>query len=114
MATLAVETITKSGLEPTFNTAASGGDVFLNDGKTFLYIKNGSGALTATITAEQTSVTKPGFGTITIGNQTIAVGANEERIAGPFEPAIYNNASGEVALGYDSETNVTVAVVKFL
>ena len=112
MATLVPQVATKAGIVPTFNTTAVAGDVFANDGLTYVHFKNGAVAKTVTIVAATTSTTKPGFGTITLSNQTVTVGENAEKICAFFEPAIYNNASGQVAMTYSSETNLTVAVVK--
>lgn len=113
MATLSVQDLSLSGLEVSYANAAGGGDVFANDGKTFLRVVNGAGAdITVTITTQDTSVEKPGYGTLTIGNATVTVTAGEARDIGFFPPARFNNASGQVAVGYSSATSVTVAAVR--
>lgn len=43
MADLTVQTPTLAGLNPTFAAASVGGDAFLNDGNTYLHVKNGGG-----------------------------------------------------------------------
>ena len=49
MATISVQTITESGITPTFASATADGDVMDNDGSTFLLVKNG-GESSITIT----------------------------------------------------------------
>ncbi len=110
MGTLSVTEISASpnDLAASAVAAASGGDVFANDGRTLLYIINGATAVTVTATAQTTSFEKSGVGTVTKANKTITVGANKEGLFGPFEKAAFDNSSGQVALSYDDETNVRV------
>jgi hypothetical protein len=44
MAVLTVQQIARSGLSPSYASAAGGGDTVPNDEKTFLHIKNGGGS----------------------------------------------------------------------
>ena len=112
MATLAVQSIVEAGVTSTKNSAAGGGDVFPNDGRTFIKCVNGSGgAITVTATAVDTTTNKQGFGTLTRSNIAVAVAAGTERVIGPFAEA-FNNASGQVALTYSAVTSFTVEVYK--
>lgn len=84
-------------------SAAGGGDVFPNDGKTVLVIKNGGGAgITLTVV---TPVTIDG---LAVTDLTATIGAGETRAIGPFPPAWYNDGSGNVSLTYSAVTSVTV------
>jgi len=112
MAILTVEDMVRAGVEPTFNVASAAGDEFQNDGKTFLYVKNGANAVAVTLTAQNLLTNKPGFGDITLGNQVVNVPANEERAIGFFEQAIFNDGNSRVQITYDDESNVTLAVLK--
>jgi hypothetical protein len=107
MAEITVQNIAISGLEETFASAAGGGDTFKNDGRTFFHVKNGSGGnITLTFTT-------PGkIGGVDIANPEVVCDAGEERLIGPFEPSIFNNASGLVAVGYSGVTSLTVAAVR--
>jgi hypothetical protein len=113
MAALTVQNLARSGLEFTTVSAAAGGDTFANEGRTFLHIANASGAdITVTFAAQVTSTTKPGFGTLTASNQAVTVTAGENRLIGFFEPAIFNNSSGAVAVSYSAVNSVTVAAIR--
>ncbi len=88
--------------------AAAGGDQFLNDGRTVLYFKN-TNATTRTITI----ATAGTIGGLAIADVTVAVAENEVRLVGPFEPRIYNDASGYVQLTYTAvATLLTVAAIR--
>src|SRR5688572_8313386 len=107
MAELTVQTAVIAGLEATYAAAAGGGDTFKNDGRTIFHVKNASvGDITLTFTT-------PGLvGGVAIADPTVVVTAGEERIIGPFEPSIFNNSSGLVAVGYSGVTTLTVAAIK--
>lgn len=108
MATLTVQTSNlTSGLEPTYASAAGGGDQFANSGKEFLHVKNGGGgAVTVTIDSQ----TNCNFGHD--HNIAVSVGAGEEWILGPFPKSRFNDSSGLVQITYSGVTSVTVAVIK--
>lgn len=113
MATLTVQTAVVTGVQPTFNSAAGGGDVFANDGNTYAHFVNGSGgSITVTFDAVPTSVNKEGFGDITISDTAVAIPAGEQRVIGPFPQARFNNSSGQVSMTYSGVTSLTVATIK--
>lgn len=117
MATLTVQNISLSGLAFTTASAAAAGDVFknLNDERTFLYVSNGSGSsIDVTITAQGTTVSKEGFGDVTVSNTVVSVAAGAAEMIGPFPSARFNNSSGNVAVGYSSNTSVTVAAIRLV
>lgn len=85
-------------------TAASGGGdtVPNNNGKTLLYIENGSGApITVTVDSELCS-----FGQEHDASIVVPAGAN--RLAGPFDKARYG---ATLVLSYSGVTSLTVAAV---
>lgn len=96
-----------TGLEATKNAAAGGGDVFVNDGNIVIIVENGS-AGDITVTATSTGTVQG----LAIADPAIVVTAGEERMIGPFDPAIFNNSSGQVALTYSGVTSLTVQVIR--
>lgn len=106
MAALTVQTIALAGATKAALVAAtSGGDTFVNEGKTVIEINNADvSAMTLTITGQRnlhfdTSATK-----------TVSVGATTVVIVGPFPIGNYNvEANESVELTYSSVTSLTVA-----
>lgn len=107
MAELTVQNIAITGLEATFAAAAGGGDTFKNDGRTFFEVNNASGGdITLTFTTPGT------VGGVAIADPTVVVTAGERRHVGPFDPSIFNNSSGLVAVSYSGVTTLTVAAIR--
>lgn len=107
MATLTVQEISRSAITPSYGAAAGGGDQFPNDGRTYLHIKNGGGSsITLTIATQMTVDGKA------VADDAIAVTNAQERVVGPFPPAIYNDANGMVQLTYSGVTSVTVGAFR--
>lgn len=115
MATLTVADIVEAGVTYTLAAAGGSGDVFPNDNdnRTFLAVANASGgSITVTITAQDTTETVPGFGTVTKSNGGGSVANGATKLFGPFPAAAYNNSSGQVSVTYSGTTSVTVAAFK--
>ncbi len=112
MATLTVQNSAEGGAK-TFAAAASGGDVFANDGRTILAIHNESGgALTVTVTAQETTTTKSGFGDLTKADAVQSVEATSVDIMGPFPKTAFNNSSNQCAVTYSGVGSLSVAAIK--
>lgn len=115
MADLAVQNITKAGLAASFVSAAAGGDAFVNDNteRTVLHVKNSNGATRdVTITAQRTSVSVPGAGTVTVPNIVVTIPATTGDVEiGPF-PEAYNDVNGKVQVTYSAVAGLTVAAKK--
>lgn len=107
MATLAVQAVLQSGIVPTFTAASSGGDVFPNDGRTYLHIKNG-GTGAVTVTVDSFTPCSYGFD----HDILISIPAGSERIIGTFPPSRFNNDSSMVSVSYSGVTSVTVAAFR--
>ena len=109
MATLAVQRITRAGLNPAYAAASAGGDKFAPSETTFLHVKNGSAS------AHNVTVVTPGEVTdgLGIADLVVSVPATGERMIGPFPSRYFSNAadSGLAAVTYAAVTNVTVAAV---
>lgn len=105
MATLTVQVITRSGLNPSFLPASAGGDQFANAGNVFHVARNAdTSPHTVTYVTQKTEDGLP------LADRTVAVPAGQERWTGPFPKDIYN-ALGNVKVTYDGVTGMTGAAV---
>lgn len=106
-AALTVQEIDFDGLEPAYVAAEGDGNSVANTGEQFVHVKNGSG-VSVTVTV-QTPATVQG---IDIDEVEVAIAAGEERMIGPWPPAVYNQAGGLVYVDYSAVTTVTVGAFK--
>jgi len=107
MATLTVNTILYTGLDSeSVFVAAAASQEFVNDGRTFMIIKNGSGgSITCTVTSAGTTQGRA------IADDVITVGATTgEQMVGPWPRSIYNAADGNIDITWSATASVTVAV----
>ena len=110
MAALTVQTSLLAGVvKATLVAAATGGDTFVNEGKTIFEVVNGGGAgITVTVTGQRdvhfdTSTTK-----------TVSVGAGVTTLIGPFPVGNFNvEATEAVSITYSGVTTVTVGAFSF-
>lgn len=105
-----VQTIARTGLAPSYGAVhADLEHKFLNDGRTFLHVKNtNAAARTLTLVVSKTvdgqAVTNP---TVTIPADT------GDKIIGPFPKGYYNQAAdGMVYFNMSASAGVTFAVCK--
>lgn len=100
--------IARTGLTAAY-TAADGSNqnAFVNDGRTYLHVKNGGGgAITVTIDT-------PGVvDGLAVGNLAVSVGAGVEKVLGPFPTNIYNQSDGKVYVDWSGVTSVTAMVAR--
>ena len=107
MATLTVVPITVAGVTPAGASAAGGGDEFVNTGKEFIEVTNGSGgALTVTAATAGTIDGLP------IADNAVSVAAGATARIGPFNPKLYNDGNGKVQLTYSGVTSLNVKVLQ--
>lgn len=114
MALLTVQqTAVNSGATLTANSAtATTGDTFVNDGQTYLLVRNGSGSsITVTLTAVATSAQIVGGGSVAFASPTVTVGAGANAVLGPFAPSLFNS-SGIMTVICSAVTSVTVSPFK--
>ena len=112
MATLSVQNAPEGG-GVTFVTAAGGGDVVPNDGKTVLLFWNDDASLAVvTVTAQDTTANAPGFGAVTKADAVKSIAANTADVMGPFPTTAFNNSSGQIVVTYSSVTDLDVAAVR--
>ena len=108
MATLATQVIALAGLNPTYASAAGGGDKCEVGDRNFLHVKNGAGS-PVTVTLTSTAAVRGQ----SVSNVTVSVPAAGERMIGPLTSDLLRNASdGLCGIGYSSATSVTVASVR--
>lgn len=97
-----------SGIVPTYAAAqapGSGSNAFLNNGRTFIHIKNGGASpITATF---QTPIDVNG---LAVADLAITIANGAEKMVGPFETNIFNQSDGKVYVDWSAVTSVTAAV----
>lgn len=110
MATLTVETTSRSGLDITMNAAAAGGDDFANAGVEMMLFENSTGAgITVTIVSSRTVDAEL---SLAVADPTIVVPANSLTIGGPWPTGDYNDGTGKVQMTYSTEVGLTVGIFK--
>jgi len=79
-----------------------------NNGRVLLhFVKTGAGAATITVVTPNT------VGGLAIAEQTFVVPATTGNVwAGPFDPGIYNDASGDLDVSTSEDTAITVEAVQ--
>lgn len=106
------QALSVNGIAPTYNAASVAGDSFANDGKTFVHLKNGSGAsVTATFDAIS-GFNDNAFGDVALADTVVTVPAGGERIVGIFPPSRFNDVNGRVAVTYSAVTSLSIAVIR--
>jgi hypothetical protein len=113
---ITAQAATDAGLNYTNQAAASGGDAFLNDGKTvLLFVNTNVSSRTLTVTRQNKNPSVQGFNPITLTDLTVTIpgsGTNGGLFAvGPFAQAEYNDSSGLVQLAYSAVTNLVVSAI---
>ena len=101
---LTVTEIDRAGvdLEATYEAANADGEALLNNGATWVVVKNGN-ASTRTVTIKTNGRTVDG---LTLPDDTVDVAQNEEMMIGPFERDTFNQKSGAVETGASDEGKV--------
>lgn len=104
MANRTPQTISRTGVAPTYNAAASGDTVTPGDG-VFLHVKNGSGgSVTLTLTTTET------VAGLAVANEVITIAAGAESVVGPIVPGLFANATdGFAHMAWSATTTVTWA-----
>ena len=109
---LPVQEVPVAGVALSFTAANADGHSISNDGKTFLYVKNGSGApINVTL---QTPGTVDG---LAVADRVVAVPAGGERIISDLRPDAYNRPPtgtdpNEVYVDFSAVTTVSVAAFR--
>lgn len=112
MAAIAVQNLSRTGLAPAYTAVSASDTVAVETGeRTFLHVKNGSGAaINVTLVAVMTAVRVAGVGNVPIANQVVAVPANSDRMIGPIPPA-FVNSDGNATVNFSAQATVTAAAI---
>lgn len=104
---LTVGQMVPGGLDMSPTAANVDGHSFVNDGNTFLYIKNAD-VSPVTITIQ----TPAQVGGLDIAEVSDALAASGEALYGPFPTHIFNQADGTVNVDFSGVTSLTILAVK--
>ena len=104
MAELTVQTVSRSGVTPTYQTL-SASDTFSNDGQTVLLVKNGHSS-ECTVTA---AITRTVDGVTPSGKAIVVPVTTGEKLFGPFPTADYGST---VTITTSHQTSMTAACFK--
>jgi hypothetical protein len=107
MADLTVQSVSLTGLTPTYGTTAAGGDAFVNSGRDFIHIKNGHTS-SQTVTINSQGACSQGFD----HDVAVVVPNAQERMIGPFPKDRFNDSLDKVQLTYSGVTALTIAIVR--
>lgn len=106
MALLTVQTITRSGITPSY-TAVSASDTFTPGAQTFIHVKN-AGASPDTCVIQVLAGDPPG---LTIADVSVSVTNAQERMIGPFSPQYFADpTTGLATVTHGFTTSVTAGV----
>jgi hypothetical protein len=107
VATLDIQVISLSGLEPAYDPAAGGGDKVRPGEHVFLHVKNADDA------SHTVTIVTPG--TVkgqAIADLAVAVPAGEDRMIPVPADLFRNPVDGLASITYDAVTDVTVAAIQ--
>jgi len=111
---LPVQLIDTDGTNIVFRDAALLGHEYINNGNTWLHIKNGAMDVNITIVTTGYVDNEPFVGVpLAIADRVITVPANSEMVIGIFPPSLYNDVDSKVLVLYDDISNVTVAALTY-
>jgi hypothetical protein len=106
MAQLTVQKIALTGVSPVYNVASITGDSFINNGRTYVHVKNG-GASAVTVTLDSKQLSNYGTDVDII----ISIPAGAERVIGFLDPLRFSNDLGIANIAYSAVTSVTVSII---
>ena len=101
--------VVQEGIATSFVSAAAGGDEFVNNGRTQLYVLNSD---PSSITVSFIAFRKCDQNVLHTYDFTAPDGGT--RVLGPFETFVFNNSNDRVEVTYSSVTNISVAAVSIL
>lgn len=108
MATLTTQSITTTGLQPTYAAASAGGDAMVADSTSFLHVKNGSGgSITVTLVTPATVDTN-----LAVADRAIAVAAGTDQMIAVPDSLYRDPTTGLASITYSGVTSLTVAAIR--
>lgn len=108
MATLTTQNISTTGIVPTYQAAAAGGDAMIADSTSFLHAKNASGgSITVTLVTPATVDT-----TLAVGDRAIVIAAGTDQMIAVPDILYRDPTTGLAAITYSGVTSLTVAAIR--
>ncbi len=108
------QVISPTTLTPTFSACDIAGNTVINDGRTFLYFKGTTTAITITITKQKSVLRVEGYGDVSMADITISMPASAADRLIELPSAVYNDGNGRVNISYTAITGLTVAAFRLL
>jgi hypothetical protein len=109
MAAITIQNIVTSGLTPAYGAAAAADTVAVTSSdRICVHVKNGAGSpITVTIPKVASTVTVPGYGSVSTADITATIAAGAEALIGPIPQGYVDPATGTAAVNYSSTTTIT-------
>lgn len=104
---ISVQRITRSGANPSFESANVDGNSFDHDDEAFVWVKNGDTASKTVTVPTPRQVTG-----LDVADLTVDVPAGEDRAIGPFPKDTFQQDDGTVHVDYSDVTSVTVGAFR--
>lgn len=111
MATLTTQSIVNTGLAPTYQAAAGGGDKVRPGTRVFLHVKNDGGG-SVTVTVDDVLSQEPSGAAAFDPNLEVVIEPAGERMIGPIVETRFRGSDGLAAITYSGVSSVTVAALR--
>lgn len=108
MAVLTVQRVVLAGLKPTFVEPGATGDTFVNSGRVFIFVKNGT-ASTIDVTIDSVAPCSQGYDH---DAEVAAIPASENRMVGPFPQSRFNDEASSAKVTCTVQTLVEIAAIE--
>ncbi len=117
MSFLATQTVSLSGVEPTFNEADAAGNEFNPGDRTYIHVRNGAGGSinsgSITVMIDDPNSIGPEAATDFDPDLTIVLAPNMQKVVGPLQASRFGNPDdGLVYVTYDITTTLDIAVLQ--
>lgn len=112
MAAITPQQITEAGVAAvSFTAAAGGGDTITHSDNLMVVVKNDhTASITVTVGEQVTgTIADNRYGDLSKADATLAVGAGNIGIFGPFKRSAFKDTSGNINLTYSAATSLTIA-----
>lgn len=104
---LAVQQIGRAGITPAYTPANADGHAVRNVGAgEFIHVKTGATGCTVT------AITPGSVNGLAIADSPVVIGADSERMIGPFPPSLFNQDGGDVHIDFSQVATVTCAAFR--
>lgn len=111
MATLSVQSVSKTGLSPTYTSAAGGGDKVKPGDHTWIHVRNGGGS-SVTVTVDDTKTAAPDGYTAFDPDLEVVIEPGGNRHIGPLPETRFRGDDGLVHITYSGVSSVTIAALR--